>query len=448
MKHGPVIIYLICLGADTSRAQWWSDGGLPADGANYLILNTDSASTTMFAMGNVVDHFGTPEQAMYYYTYHDGFWSGSEPFDHFVLTSIVFHDTLYVGGIFNSVDGIPISHIARHVNGQWSAAGTFDNAIYRLKELNGELYAIGDFIYADGELCQGIAKRTGDGWQPTVPVGCDNCSLKDIEMYNDELYISGTITFPNDPYLHVMYLHDDAWLPVGGQGIFGALSAGGPLAVYNGDLYLGGAFQLSDGNAGDAIMRWNGTAWSAVGSGVQDETGGYSQLIRVDDLEVHDGLLFASGGFTYAGNIPANRIATWNGSEWCSVGGDFGEWAVNSIAFLNDTLFAACWDVADGLPVNHLAKFIAPAYEGNCSVPMQTAASAHMHHELQALGGSRYRLSGHAGTSTGILIDATGRSSAVLNIRDELPFELPACAPGTYLLRIAGGGSYRLFVQP
>lgn len=396
----------------------------------------------------MVDDFGTPEQAAHFCTYHDGQWTTSDPFDNFILTSIVFRDTLYVGGVFTSVNGIPINYIARKVNGQWSTAGTFDNVVNRLKELDGELYAIGDFSFADGQLCQGLAKRVGSGWQTVVPLGCDNCSVKDAVIFNGELVASGSITFTGNPYRHVIRLHDGAWQPVGEQGIYGSLSGGGPLAVYQGHLYLGGLIDINAGNAGHAIMRWNGNEWSSVGTGVQDESGGYSQLIRVDDLNVHGGLLFASGGFTYAGNVPSNRIATWNGIEWCSVGGSFGDWAVNSIAFLSDTLFAACWDQADSQSVNHLAKFIAPAYEGNCSVPMALKPAFSSQVELVSLGGGSYSLHGHSGFAIAKLYNTIGQVTGSWAIRGETPFDLPLATTGAHVLWIEGLGARKLLVQP
>lgn len=447
------LLYLLAIGVGTMsssflHAQWWTDAGLPPNGANYLILYTDPASNSLYATGNLVDNVGTSEQAMHYCKYQNGSWLTSVPFNHMVFSAVVHQDTLYVGGAFTAVDGTEVTYIARQVDGEWSSAGTFDNAIYSLKVLNGELHAIGDFTYADGDLCQGVAKRVGNGWQAIVPVGCDNCLLKDAVLYEDELVVSGTITFPGNAYRHVVRLHDGEWIPLGSQGIHGSLSAGGQMAVYQGHLYVAGLIDVNSGNAGHAIMRWNGTAWSSVGTGVQDETGGYNLLIRVDDLEVHGGLLYASGGFNYAGNVAANRIATWNGSEWCSVGGDFGDWEVNSIAFLQDTLYAACWDVADGQPVNHLAKFIAPAYEGNCSVPMAVSAVVPSEMRLDPLGGRAYTLRGHSTTSLATLLDASGRITGSWAIHGEAPFQLPAVAAGVHVLFVQGSGAHRLLVLP
>lgn len=445
----PRSLFLLCalLVNAECEAQWWMDAGLPVDASNEVTqLYVDGTTNTLYVTGTLAVLSDSTGASPRYCTYENGAWNISDPFDHFVLTSVVFHDTLYVGGVFSTVDGIPLNHIARRVNGQWSSAGGFDNTVLRLKVINDELYAVGQFTYVDGQLCQGLAKRSGGAWEPVVPIGCDYCSVTDVELFNGSLYVTGTILFPGNPYRHVMRLQQDAWLPVGGTGLFGGLSAGNILEVYGEYLYLGGLFQLSDGNPGDAIMRWDGEAWSPVGTGVQDETGGYDQWIQVTDLQVHDGLLYVAGGFTYAGNMPANRVATWNGSQWCSVGGDFGEWPATAIGFHNDTLYAGCWYEADGQPVNHLAKFIATAYEGNCSIPMAVAESNEAQPELQTLGYGRYRLAGHRGERSAMLFNSLGQKCRAWVIHGEATFGFSGVQPGTYFVAAQGLPAAKLII--
>jgi len=84
----------------------------------------------------------------------------------------------------------------------------------------------------------------------------------------------------------------------------------------SGILYAGGA------PSSPYISQWNGTTWSAVGGGM----GG----AFFDDKSVHalatdaSGNLFAGGGFTTAGGVAANRIAKWNGSAWSPLGSGIG----------------------------------------------------------------------------------------------------------------------------
>jgi hypothetical protein len=74
------------------------------------------------------------------------------------------------------------------------------------------------------------------------------------------------------------------------------------------------------GVAANRIARWNGSAWSALGSGMNE---------GVEVLVVHDDgsgpALYAGGNFTNAGGVAASRIAKWNGSSWTAVGSGMNE---------------------------------------------------------------------------------------------------------------------------
>ena len=80
-------------------------------------------------------------------------------------------------------------------------------------------------------------------------------------------------------------------------------------------LYAGGSFVVADGAAALGVARWDGTSWSQVGAGLNDE---------VHDLFVYDDgagpKLYAAGAFTQSGTQPAEYVARWDGVLWQSVG--------------------------------------------------------------------------------------------------------------------------------
>src|SRR5882672_6674175 len=88
----------------------------------------------------------------------------------------------------------------------------------------------------------------------------------------------------------------------------------GALAVSGSDLYAGGNFTTAGGASATNIAKWNGSSWSALGSG----TGGFFPDVYA--LAVSGSDVYAGGGFTTAGDRVANYIARWDGSSWTALG--------------------------------------------------------------------------------------------------------------------------------
>lgn len=87
----------------------------------------------------------------------------------------------------------------------------------------------------------------------------------------------------------------------------------------DGSLYVGGQFtsvyiyDQPDSNViASNISHWDGSTWSALGSGVN----GTVYALTIDG----DNKLYAGGSFTSAGEIEANNIACWDGFTWTAVG--------------------------------------------------------------------------------------------------------------------------------
>src|SRR2546422_1400863 len=77
-------------------------------------------------------------------------------------------------------------------------------------------------------------------------------------------------------------------------------SAVSALAVSGSDLYAGGYLTTAGGSAANYIAKWDGSSWSALGSGMND---------RVVALAVSGSNLYAGGGFTTAGGKVSAYIA-------------------------------------------------------------------------------------------------------------------------------------------
>ena len=59
----------------------------------------------------------------------------------------------------------------------------------------------------------------------------------------------------------------------------------------------------------------------------------------VNALAIFDGKLIAAGGFGTAGGVIVNNIATWDGSTWSALGSGTND-EINSLIVYNGLLFA------------------------------------------------------------------------------------------------------------
>ena len=89
-------------------------------------------------------------------------------------------------------------------------------------------------------------------------------------------------------------------------------------------VYAGGGFVTADGQTAFRIAKWDGDAWSAlgtgIGGGVNDFASSVDALVSVDDGNGPG--LFAAGYFARAGVVAnAGSIAVWRNGTWSSVGG-------------------------------------------------------------------------------------------------------------------------------
>ena len=100
---------------------------------------------------------------------------------------------------------------------------------------------------------------------------------------------------------------------VTGTGLIHTVYIGGTFTELCGDVYC------NSQNVGvNRIAKWNGTSWSALGSGVNDFVFGMAS--NADGLYVAGLFSEVCGNSTCNnGNLKVNRIAKWNGASWSPV---------------------------------------------------------------------------------------------------------------------------------
>jgi hypothetical protein len=99
---------------------------------------------------------------------------------------------------------------------------------------------------------------------------------------------------------------DDRFVPPGTDASILAIALSG-----NGDLYVGGTFLKAGGVPANRIAKWNGSTWSALGTGTDD---------WVNALVIDGSNVYAAGKFIHAGGVTVNHVAKWNGSIWSALG--------------------------------------------------------------------------------------------------------------------------------
>lgn len=213
--------------------------------------------------------------------------------------------SIVVGGSFQTAGGISASNIARWNGSTWSALGSGTNAaVNALATMpNGQLVAAGDFTTVGGVVSNFVARWTGTAW-------------------------SSMASGMNAPVYSL-------------------------LLTRGGHILAGGGFSIAGSMYCNNIARWNGTTWSALGSGMNGPTWGGVMAME----ELPDGKLVAGGDFSTAGGVTANNIARWNGSAWSSLGSGTDSYVLALRMGGNDELVAGgSFDSVDGSVSRFLAR--------------------------------------------------------------------------------------------
>lgn len=243
--------------------------------------------------------------------------------------------------------GTPLYLRARYdggLEGEWDIRNRFFNSfplrllvVSPLIEEDDQEMATLDFQESYRVL---FAAARVDGVWNNMNHGFDS-GVSDLEIgRKGEIFAGGSYSKANnnaaaiDPLISakgITYWDGTQWQKLATSGVSGGSALVNDVAVApNGDIYITGSFTSVGGVACNYIAKWNGSVWSALGSGLGS-----------DGLHISiapNGDVYVGGAFTTAGGLTVNRIAKWNGSSWSKVGlfGGFKDGSVNSIAISPD----------------------------------------------------------------------------------------------------------------
>jgi hypothetical protein len=165
-------------------------------------------------------------------------------------------------------------------------------------------------------------------WSDQFPASRLDRWVWDLAVFDDgtgpAVYAGGGFSVDNgDPADYIASLDGNVWKQVGG----GLDSDGWALAACQEcpdpgpNLYAGGGFGEAGGVPVSNVARWDGTAWSALGSGVTGAPLGWVfDLIVAPDVSGRSSVLYAGGFFHGAGDSDAEHVAKWDGSTWTALG--------------------------------------------------------------------------------------------------------------------------------
>jgi len=345
--------------AEWNGSSWSALGsGVSVNGAVYALA---VSGTNLFAGGYFTTAGGV--SATDIAEWNGSSWSplglGIGGNGYYVYALAVSGTNLFAGGQFNTAGGVSATNIAKWNGSSWSplglGIGSSSDGIVRSLALSGtNLFVGGGFNTAGGVSATNIAKWNGSSWS-ALGLGL-NSTVSALAMMGTNLYAGGYFSAAGGVSTGcIAQWNGSSWSALG-SGISGFVFS---LAVSGTNLFAGGYFSAAGAVSANDIAQWNGSSWSALGSGVND---GIPGQIYVNALAVSGTNLYAGGSFTTAGEVSANNIAQWNGSSWSAFGsGDFVlgmNEPVFSLAVSGTNLFVGGqFTTAGGVSANNIAQW-------------------------------------------------------------------------------------------
>ncbi len=287
---------------------------------------------------------------------------------------------LYATGYFEGIGNAFVNNIARWNGTSWSAMGSgltdeffdpYEASGEFIYTWNGMVAVTGTFARAGGQALSNFAIWDGTSWG-TLGSNPDEFAGGaytigelggELHVYNGysevwnwngffwDSQISGGYFSSMGEYGNALVLggrfRSLNGVPVSNLGLFDgtnslALASGngvyGPVDVvheWNGQLVVAGGGQTVFGSiANEMLATWDGSQWQSLGGGVYEHPASYTV-----DMESYQGDLVVAGIFNTAGGAPISRFARWDGTTWSQVG-DASPTGAGDMEVVDGELFA------------------------------------------------------------------------------------------------------------
>ncbi len=263
---------------------------------------------------------------------------------------------VYAGGAFTSAGTGPANRIARWNGTAWSALGSgMNDEVFSLGIFGGEVYAGGAFTTAGGVSAQRIARWNGTAWLPVaggLPLGTfgNTPSARAFLVSGPKLLVTGNFRRAGPLNVNSVAAWDGQEWHAFHRGTLNDIFS---MAVFETNVYVGGGFLTAFGIAANGIARWDGQTAYPLGSGASNGVDAAVQAIA----RTPDGSLYVGGPLRRAGSVVANGIARWDGTNWSALGTGMND-MVWALATMGTNLYVGgTFRSAGGVAATNIARW-------------------------------------------------------------------------------------------
>jgi hypothetical protein len=122
-------------------------------------------------------------------------------------------------------------------------------------------------------------------------------------------------------------------------------------------LYLGGDIHDLNQYTTKGIVKFDGTYFDTLSSGLDDFAKNYVSLTIVRSMQMFQNKLYVFGDFSKTGKYYCNNIGRWNGSDWDTVNFNPQGTVWFSAVHNNELYVAGSFSAIGGIPCNSIAKY-------------------------------------------------------------------------------------------